>query len=87
MVKAKEHYQQFLERARTTVSHPAALFTIQPPRKVPAAEIYDVLYDQLDFLIDHIPSAGCNPNCKGCERLQHVVYWLTLPFFEKSDSE
>jgi hypothetical protein len=51
------------------------------------AAVVDVLFDQLEWLVAHSNSTNCSPECSSCIRLQHVIFWLTLPFQEKPDPE
>jgi hypothetical protein len=43
------------------------------------AQITDVLFDQLQYLIEHI-EGNCSTSCPDCRRLQMVTDWLLLPF-------
>jgi hypothetical protein len=51
------------------------------------AALVDVLFDQLEWLVAHSNSTNCSPECSSCSRLQHVVFWLTRPFEEKTKSK
>lgn len=46
---------------------------------VNAAPVVDVIFDQLEYLMNHA-AHGCPAECVDCARLERVKYWLLLPF-------
>lgn len=51
-----------------------------PARTIPAADIADVLFDQLDYLVEHTKTGICG--CDICRRYWAVKAILMEPFEE-----
>jgi hypothetical protein len=49
------------------------------PGGIGPADVADVLFDQLQFLVGHT-GGNCSEDCSDCRRLQMVTDWLLLPF-------
>lgn len=49
------------------------------PSYIAPALITDVLFDQLQYLVEHA-LGDCSTECADCRRLQMVTDWLLLPF-------
>ncbi len=52
---------------------------VTPPRVTVAADAYDVMLEQLEWLIQH-SRAGCESGCTDCGRLARVKEYLLTPF-------
>jgi hypothetical protein len=52
---------------------------------VAPAEVVDVLFDQLEYLIAH-SGRDCPSDCIECSRLERVQHWLLLPFRHSAEA-
>src|SRR5262245_33317872 len=53
---------------------------------IEAAQLTDVLFDQLDHLVSHAEQ-DCPPGCSDCERLEQIKRLLLAPFESPSTPE
>jgi hypothetical protein len=64
---------------RATQATPARTEERPQPCYLPPAPLFDILYEQLEYLTEHV-SHTCTPGCPDCVRLIQVSNWLLLPF-------
>ena len=53
---------------------------------VAPAPLADVLFDQLEHLVDHVRE-GCPQTCRDCARLRQVQQLLLAPFESKGPAD
>lgn len=58
---------------------PGAAAASPAVRYAGGASLNDVMFDQLEYLLDH-GNSECPPVCVECKRLEQVKYWLLAPF-------